>query len=30
LVALLVGLVLVAVVWRRLHARSFGWLARWV
>ncbi|WP_131764616.1 FtsK/SpoIIIE domain-containing protein [Candidatus Protofrankia californiensis] len=30
LVALLVGLVLVAVVWWRLHARSFGWLARWV
>ncbi|SQE00609.1 Cell divisionFtsK/SpoIIIE [Parafrankia sp. Ea1.12] len=30
LVALLVGLVLVAMVWRRLHPRSFGWLARWV
>ncbi|TCJ33333.1 FtsK/SpoIIIE domain-containing protein [Parafrankia sp. BMG5.11] len=30
LVALLVALALVAVVWRRLHARSFGWLARWV
>jgi len=30
LVVLLVGLALVAVVWRRVHARSFGWLARWV
>jgi S-DNA-T family DNA segregation ATPase FtsK/SpoIIIE len=30
LVVLLVGLALVALVWRRVHARSFGWLARWV
>ncbi|WP_261574237.1 FtsK/SpoIIIE domain-containing protein [Frankia gtarii] len=30
LLCLLVGLVLVAVAWRRLHARSCRWLARWV
>ncbi|WP_035753709.1 FtsK/SpoIIIE domain-containing protein [Parafrankia discariae] len=30
LVALLVAVALVAVVWRRVHPRSFGWLARWV
>ncbi len=30
LLIMLVGLVLVAFAWWRVHARSFGWLARWV
>ncbi|ABW15650.1 cell divisionFtsK/SpoIIIE [Parafrankia sp. EAN1pec] len=30
LVGLLVGLTVVAAVWRRAHPASFGWLARWV